>query len=448
MKKILKILTVFALASALLAPLAACMKGGDPKIEPGENEYGRGQFYGLAEPAMSSIDSGQTLDMTLDLAGAFGFKSYRLFMHHSESFVARAKNENEVTLVPEAVERYKGYIKGLMDRGITDITAMSHYYPFPVGFKVTGDRPYGAFPKPGSPYYSDFMNLVEKTYYLVAKTFPEIKYFECGNENNADVNCRPPQAGTTYKVGEKAQIITDLCFFARRGIKRAGRETGAEASLVFPALIFDTKFNFVGSASGVQGAIPFLQAVYANINSGDFPYAEVDDDPLLKSSDNGDYFDVMSWHPYVMDGKSEYDGSYIQDNLAIYDVMKENGDEGKQVFFTELGYSTGRGSIGQVAMFEDEQGNFIQNDLKHIYEYLPFVTQIHMFRLFDWDDHWKNTAVNDHYDAGYGLFTSPGTGLPGDLGPRPKKIAVKLLQLIKGEDASLEPLYQYYKGQR
>ncbi|MDR0425623.1 MAG: hypothetical protein LBH24_00465 [Clostridiales bacterium] len=464
MKKIVHIKRLTALIFILVFAvpiLSACNAQPENKGVGYTNEREK-YFYGLAEPANSSTDAGQTAEMTLNLAGDMGFKSYRLFMHHSANLVVRNKNENEVSLAPGAEQYYREFIDGLVERGITEITAVSHYYTFPLGFSATGDRTYGAFPEPGSPFYDDFMNLVEKTYYLVAKTFPKIKYFECGNETNASVNCRKPN-GDPYTIGEKAQIMADLCFFARHGIKRAIPDGGNPgASLVFPAPIYDTRFNTInGTGSQTNGIIPFLRNVYNKIASGDSPYAELDDNPGLKSVDTDEYFDVMAWHPYAFDG---IDDRYIESNLAIYEILEENDDGGKKVFFTELGYCTTRNSLDpeKWAEYEAKQGENIRADLTRIYNELPFVEQVHLFRMFDWNDRLP-LQNGDNHDAGYGLFTSPGAykeggaaylnGLSDGFGPRPKRAAIALFRLINGNDAPLGAngapgLFRYYAGPR
>lgn len=426
--------------------LTACQRD---QVTPPEGKTGIGYtierdkyFYGLAEPSMGSNDPAQTVDMTTDLAGALGVSSYRMFMHFSNYFVTRNKNDNDVTLNQDAVNYYKDYLQKLAAQGITNIVAMSHYYPYPVGFNIIGSTE-GVFPRPGSPYYSDFMNLIEKTYYLVSKTFPEVKYWECGNENNADKNCHPSGTGQ-YSVAEKAQIITDLCFFARRGVKRGN----PDAAVVFPALIFDENFNYNPLRSGVQGMYPFLQNVYANINSGDFPSAEVEDDPLLKSTDNDDYFDVMCWHPYNFKGTTEPGGAWMNDNEALYDLMIENGDEGKKVFFTEFGYNTMTGTANDQDKLDERQAAFVATDYQRIYDNLPFVETVFQFRLFDWEGRLGGDLSKVDIEAGYGLFTFAGMGLETDPGPKPKKIGIALYKMINGDDAPLDPLYKYYKGER
>ena len=76
--------------------------------------------------------------------------------------------------------------------------------------------------------------------------------------------------------------------------------------------------------------------------------------------------------------------------------------------------------------------------MQNIWNNLPFVETVIIFRLFDWEQAGAATGNPNSIEIGFGLFTSPNNG---DI--RPKEIGIKLFKQINGQDADLSPIYQY-----
>ena len=77
---------------------------------------------------------------------------------------------------------------------------------------------YGAgIPLMASSDYLPFMESIKYQFSIISKTFPEIEYFEMGNEMNilelrdADDNILP--------YTELAKLVTDFSYYAMQGIK-------------------------------------------------------------------------------------------------------------------------------------------------------------------------------------------------------------------------------------
>ena len=385
------------------------------KITPSEQRLNN--FYGIGEMFSGAIDSAQTPEMVLNLTEAMGMTSFRMWMHNTS--VLQRGSGDTITLRSDRVAQYKDYISSLYSKGVTKIVAMSHYNLYPSDFNVSGDT-LGVFPSPGSAYYADFMNMVEQSYYTLAETFNEIIYWEPSNEINVHNYCHKAD-GSQFTMLERANITTDLMFYANRGIKRAN----PNAKLVMPGLVFDN--------SPTTGLVPFLEAVYSNINSANFPTA----DETVSTCSN-DYFDVLNWHPYNFNGDSGLDSSFIVLNRAAYKVAYDNGDGDKNVIFSEFGYTTTQSSQYTRTQYENMQAQYINQDMQNTLNLLPFVDSVIMFRLFDWEEAAIVTGNPNSIEIGFGLFTSANYGYI-----RPKKICIELFKQINGQDADLSPIYQY-----
>ena len=417
MKKYFKLLSCFALIFVMLFSFIACDNTTEEIPEdkgPGFKIEREKYFYGVGEMFSGTVDAAQTSEMTINLSSAMGMQSFRIWMHKTS--VLQKSNSNEIT-VRNAIETYKGYVNSLISAGVTNIIAMSHYYLYPTGFSGGG---LGVFPTPDSSYYSSFMEMVEESYYVLVQEFPQIKYWECGNEVNEHKYMQKP-GGAAYTLKEKAQITTDLMYYASRGIKRAN----PDAVAVMPGLVFSNNVS--------SGIVAFLNHIYTNIKSGDFPSTGIE-----SSTDPNDYFDVLNWHPYNFSGDSSEGSSFDKLNKMAYKVAQDNGDDGKKVFFTEYGYTTTQQSGLSREQLEERQGDYIAQDMQNIWNNLPFVETVIIFRLFDWEQAGAATGNPNSIEIGFGLFTSPNNG---DI--RPKEIGIKLFKQINGQDADLSPIYQY-----
>ncbi|GHU99877.1 hypothetical protein FACS1894211_06080 [Clostridia bacterium] len=398
-------------------------------------------FYGLGEPGGAAVDGTENLTRLANLAGEVGIQSYRMWMHTGNDLVT-VGSTNGVSLVPAKVTYYHTFIDALKAKGVTNFIAMSHYYRFPYGSGLENEWTFGMFPAPGSTYYAPFLKIVEDTYKLLTAEFPDVKYWECGNEINDNMYCHKSGGywnntgdnSKYYTIDEKAQIGVDLMYAATKGMK-AGNPNAVS---VMPGLVFD---NSISTASASRGIRPFLTKLYGKIESGNSPSVG-----SVRSTDADDYFEVLNWHPYNFGGNSSASSSFTQLNLAVYQIAKDHGDDGKKVFFTEFGYTTTENGIlntDTAARENREQieGGFIAADMLNIRTHLTFVATVIIFRMYDWEGA-AQESVASNIEIGFGLFTDPTLSV----GPRPKKIAVELQKAIKGADIDRTELFLYFTG--
>ncbi len=430
-KKIISLLLASAMSLSTLAVACTPSKDKDSsgKTGIGYTNNREQYFYGVQESMQACImqDPMSDPEMTAVLAGAMGFSSFRFRMEVAEVMYVDSSGAPQIDV--GEIEQYHEYLDMLKDNGITNILTQSTW-----ALQLDNASPSKiSYPRPGADDYLPFMEQVEECYKLLAAEFPQITYWQCGNEPNADFYCNPLDGGANYTMSEKAEIITDLMYYARKGVKASNPNAG----LVMPGLC-DQKPDM------------FLQLMYDHIASGYKPEGET------KSTDSDDYFDVLAWHPYNYSDAPTPDYSADSDFIATqqnrYQIAIDNGDEGKKVFFDEFGF-THRGTVWNSAGMTSEelmqaQENCLVEALESIYENLPFVETVHVFRMFDWDNATSDLAIQSgatEIEATFGLFTSPGQNAQS-LGPQPKQAALNLFKLINGEGADTSPLYEYFKG--
>jgi hypothetical protein len=484
MKRKIKNFLIF-LTIAVTAPfLPSCNADSyrETGYEPNREKY----FYGIQETGTPSpggfknwrggtSDAYLTQDMIADLSGSLGVGTYRLWMNLDNIF--SAGSNSTLILDNNSLAFFKGFIAKLIAKGVDNIVAVNCGYLYPAGYIPDNFWPFGVFPDPATEaqIYKDFMSLTEIAYARLAELFPEIKYWECGNETNEDMYCNKKGYVQetwktdrdlnrfTYSFEEKARITTDLMFYSARGIKAGNPSVQA----VMPGLVFN-----INSEHGIA---PFLTKIYDNIASGNYPTANV----ILneKTTDPSRYFDILNWHPYEFGGRFEPESVFIALNKQLFAIAVENGDADKKAFFTEFGWSSTQDfSLEDLAYkdrssLENSQAAYLANAIKTIRERLPQVESVIFFRLFDWETVFTYTWPTE---TGFGFFTSPGTvdvqGLkdifdweypyknyyegfrvckPESVGgnypgPRPKPVALKLFELINGIDAPKDSLYRYF----
>ena len=386
-------------------------------------------IYGMCEMFEGPIDKGIQPETTINLISDLGCGSMRVWMH-AKNLVKRQADSNSISFIESAYREYKSYIALLKEKGIHHIVSMNHSYIFPLGFSGN-EKSEAEIPVPGTKEYSDFLNLLSDTYELLASGFPEIPYWEIGNEVNLHrFLCKPNfpwenrpgendyDESCCYTFEEKAQITADLCYYANRGVKRGN----PNAYVVFPS---PTPYW------GYTQLAWWFGEVYKAIESGDFPRG------LTPDTDTDNYFQVLAWHPYNFGGEKDI---FVTGCNEVYDVCKAHGDDGKKVFFTEFGYHD-FDFVKERNMTKTEademQASFFKTDFKAFLEELPFVESVHIFRLFDW-------VAGPGIEIDFGMFTST----VHEEGIVPKAKGLALYKLIQGEDADTDCLYRYAKPAR
>ncbi len=380
-------------------------------------------FAGIGEEFEGSLDDGADPEITIDLAASLGAKSMRIWMHHRRLLTLGA---NGLEWKENALRRYHGYVDEIVRRGMR-VVAMNHHYVQPRGCGCTPDTM--EIPLPGTRAYFDQMNIIEQAYAMIAKEFPGIGYFECGNEVNMNFYlpkpcaCEKPIKNDEYDSDryytnvEKAEITADICYYSTLGVRKGN----PDAFVVFPAL---TPYR------GYAEAAEFMEYNYRAIESGKFPRG-------LKSDTNPDnYFQVHCWHAYNFGG----DSSIIErGGKMLRTVMDRHGDAGKKIFITEFGYTDYdfmkvRGMTKEQA--DETTAGFLENDFK-AFRAIGGVETVFIFRLYDW-------LRGPGMETGFGLFTSPAS----DTGIAPKRRVLEIFRLFNGEGADAKMLYRYAKNEK
>lgn len=359
----------------------------------------KNNLYGIVEPLYGSEVEGFDVDKSIALMQTLGVKSYRFqFMYPSPLIGKNEPNMEVINLLNDIIAKLrKAGIEQIIFAGILK----------PEGYQ--GDE--NAVPERGAPEYGQFLKDYATCWKTFSSLFQDEIYFEMGNEPNMDGFMHKydyQKDGTSLDGGtgvftmeEKIDITTDLMYYASKGI----HEGNPKAITVSP-----------GFTCGMRGLASkeleyFIEDIYLNIESGEFPYGE------QKSTVTDDYFQSLAWHPYLINANS-IDENWLAQNNAIYEVVKKHGDDGKKVFFTEMGFSDG----GNPDRDEMQAEMF-----KKVYEYakndMPYVESVHAFRLFEA----KNAASwGGDVEIYYGMFKEENGGFT------PKKKAEVIQQIFGG----------------
>ena len=273
-------------------------------------------MFGMCEEFEGSLDKGADPMVTIDLIDRLGAKSMRIWMHHKR-LLRRKGDTDELEWKPDVFARYRKYVEELARRGIR-IVAMNHNYVFPKSF--SGDPvSVPEMPLPGTQAYSDEMNMISAAYEMMAREFPEIEYWECGNEVNMNSYLAKPgfsasgvknaeyDSEFTYTNTEKAEITADICYYSSLGVKRGN----PKAYVVFPA---PTPYR------GYAEMCEFYEAVYRAIGSGRFPRglpADTDPDNYRRTSVRTGVFDCLL---HILDGKIRI---FLK---SVHDCIRQTAD--------------------------------------------------------------------------------------------------------------------------
>ena len=379
-------------------------------------------FGGIGEEFEGSLDEGADPFVTIDLAASLGAKTMRIWMHHTRLL---RYGTNGLEWKSDALARYHAYVDAIKAKGMR-IVAMTHRYVRVPDSDCTPDSM--EMPLPETPEYFAQMNLIADSCEMIAREFPEIEYFECGNEVNMNFYLPKPHAcekpikndeydyDRYYTNVEKAEITADLCYYSTLGVRRGNPNT----YVVFPAL---TPYR------GYAEAAEFAEYNYRAIESGRFPRG------LKADTDPDNYFQVHCWHAYNFGG----DSSIIErGGKMLRAVMARHGDEGKKVFITEFGYTDYdfmkvRGMTKEEA--DKTQAGFLENDFK-AFKSIGGIETVFYFRIYDW-------LCGPGMETGFGLFTSPAS----ECGITPKNKAKEVFRLFGGKEDE-QVLYRYAKNEK
>ncbi|MCM1219351.1 MAG: hypothetical protein NC548_33135 [Lachnospiraceae bacterium] len=429
MNKFFKSVTVALSAACLAACFAGCGEGegnksGSGKLNGDGTEYQQAfldpvdqdkYFVGMCaltgDTMGGEAESGSTAEWIAKNNKVLGVKCQRVWMH-IPNVIERAANSNELSLKTDMVAKYHRFFEELTENGVERILVMNHQFIYPYDYvKVDeGDRQVVIHPIEEAEFYQDWIELYYEAYKLMATEFPEIKFWEVGNEFDSSPFMRrnDKSAVTEYDMGF---IDADLCYAANKALK----EVSSDNACVYPGMTGNTRaettFNYMYQHIEAK-RVPTLEEYYLN--------------------DPDDYFDIVGVHPYPDDAGYQTTKRKIE---SFYAIMCEHGDGEKRMFITEHG-----SSVSDPADFQDV-AEMIVDCLKQIKQDFPFVETVFYFRMSDRYEKFAPDNLKENY---FGCFYSPND--PVNLG-KPKPLAIEFYKFINGENADTAPLYWYYNEQ-
>ena len=433
MKKFAKILAACLAACLLLACAFGC-EGEQEKEQTGGGEttypeapvldsttdyhtIDKSYMFGMGELTSDTMpgagEPSITNEYAAKMSGAFGVTSQRVWMHHP-NVIVRAADSDELTLNEEVCDEYHDYFAQLKANGVERILVMNHQFILPYDYHSQDAQ---AFPDPWNgeyDFYARALQIWENAYKLLAEEFPEITYWEVGNEfDMANFLHKAGWTGTNdgehiFTQTESAHITADLCWYANRALK----SVNTASVTVFP-----------GASLNDQTA-SYFGLVYAAIDSKQCPTLEEFYDP-----DPDHYFQILAWHPYPNTNVN----SVISMCNAVYRIVEENGDDGKKVWFTESGFSNQR--YWGVTDDADAYIAGMYPEYLEAVEELDYVESIYLFRLSN-----CYAYNNTDFERNFGLMYSPDDPV-NEGAPKPAGLAV--FRYFNGSEADTSPLYWY-----
>lgn len=422
-------LPILLIATLVSFILIGCDDNDPVKIIP-PVEIDRSEMFGLAgaTPRGNGIGGGSenkegsTPEMVANLCGALGLKAHRteMYLHWALEF----SDAGELKTIEESISGYKHFISLLREQGVEKIILSSPSFMYPYGNSRTYWK---SIPEPGTELYIEFLELVEDCYKLLAETFPDIDYFEVGNEMNAPNGINISKNGFNgsasveenapyiFSNSEIAYIMADIFYYANKGIK----SVNSNGKVITSGLYVSDK----------EEARRHLNFMYEYIKSGNSPSTRVENNQreLTVSTNPGDYFEYLNWHPYI---HAEHTIEWLKYNKSLYEVAVNHDDKNRKIMITEFGYFD-----SYLESREETIADVCVPAIVALTNELPTIETLFTFRLFN---DIKSSILAEQT---YGIFDSPLQ----DRGARPKPVALSLFFHYNGVDADPDPLYQYMK---
>ena len=419
-----------ALAGVLCAAILLTGCGGEPAqpVDPGEgSQTEKTSLFGIAEPFAGSHVKGFHLETATGLIRALGAKTARMWMEPTDLFEGwnfdAILTEEQLSEVSEAGKMtYNSYLDAYEAAGVEEVTAQGVF--FPKTESTANGRDATTVPARDLTEGSEYMQFLKKVEILwkaLAEAFPRVDVWELGNEinhnpfahaagyrENGAQDQDPSGSGnpTTFSMEEKAAFAADYMYYASRGV-HAGNP---EAIAVTPGL----------AAVGGIGAnhVPaFLEAVYRNIESGEFPAG------ATKSTQSSDYFQGVAWHPYPGNDGLNVEG-WKAANDALYAVLEAHGDGDLELWLTEFGFTASNPTDPLEEDWEEEQASWYKSYFEAAEE-MEYLHTIHVFRLFCCE---ADTGWGGPGEEFFGLFLEPD----GERGFVPRRRAYAIQEIFGG----------------
>ena len=265
--------------------------------------------------------------------------------------------------------------------------------------------------------YKRWLLMYCECYKLLAAEFPEIAFWECGNEYDwyGFMHQNIADKVEAYPEQTTGLILADLCYAARKGV----HSVAPEAKIVLP--------GFTTAECGFH----VFGYMYEAIESKHLPTIEAFD-----LTDPDEYFDILAWHPYG-EGKVEQTREICNN---FHSVAEAHGDGEKAVWLTEIGCTEVMkvGDGKDLTQVQQEVAETMAGIFRMAREDMPGLETIFIFRYTSCLD----PSVND-YESRFGIFYSPYDDVNHG---KPKPVAIAIYKYLYGENADVSPLYWYSKN--
>lgn len=416
-KSIASILSAVMLSTSLFG-FVGC-KGNDSSSgeEDLAKKYGvdKSNLYGFFEPlwekrANSSEDQIQCfdLDVTIDLMAAMGCTSIRFYLPSKifdKLMVDYETGEVEVELNETIVAYFHEASEKLEAKGIDCLVGESIVFPpfvsnsgVGVGIGSLCVPHYGV-----DDVYEYWMKGVSEAWKTLTMEFPEVTVWEMGNEFNHHPYFHPVTFNQEAETGgfgynEMLAANLDYMYHANKGIVQGNPN----------AVSLTPGYTSMGNMASRE--LEYLYGdLYDAIKSGEYPRVGG-----KKTAEPDDYFGGLAYHPYNFKG---WDENFVEYNNAIYSVVEKNGDIGKKVYFTEVGWYD---DFNNVKI--EQQTEAIRKLYAACEKDMWYVESCLYFRFYNCEYDWSGGGAGNA-EKSFGVFYEP-TATEG-FTPKPKALAMK-----------------------
>mgnify|MGYP003296260266 CR=1 FL=1 len=313
-KNVLSIILTFILIFSFCF-FVGCNSNKNDDNKKGQPAYDQSHAFGIGETLLYDNPTEEDIEKRVMLMKDVGAKSIRFWFRNgrrennadAESFI-RIEN-NQLVINEKYKNKVKYSIQKLIENGIDKII-FDVYYMY--GKTSNGEYIYYEtnFPEIGSADYILYMQSIEEQFKTIAETFPEITYFEMGNEMNGEFT--KLNNDTKFSNADKATLVLDFSYHALKGIK-AGNPNAKGVLNGLAECTFEYRENnqkYILRSGSHSYIASFLNLLYSNIESGKFPTVGE------KTTKIEDFFEVLAWHLYSADTLDKW----IQYNNFIYDI--------------------------------------------------------------------------------------------------------------------------------
>ena len=383
----------------------------DISLEPvtvEELEYSREKYMfgigGLAKDVNTKegnwCDSKVTSEWMGLAANELGIESQRVWMSVAQ-IVKREETSNELSIDKEVANAFHTHFRRLQASGVKRIMVMLARFVYPYDYEYDCTR---SVPDPNdeAAVYQTWLEMQYQAFKLLAKEFPEITLWECGNEYDLDTYMHKNgleskeswELTRTYCFtnSEKAYITADICYAANKAFKLYN----PESQVILPGMskyATDKTNDLSGLTSSQQKY--YFEELYNHIESGALPTLET-----TKISDPDKYFDIIAYHCYA-DSVDTFEAY----NDTLMATAANHGDGDKRIWITEFGFTEekfgGRGTEeaqNTIASLMGEMLTSLEQD-----KYKDLIEIIHFFRLSDTE----GLITENVSESCFGIYYSP-----------------------------------------